>query len=111
MNAVEAKYRLRKDRCHYCKIPVVYTKITRGATTPRNRATIDHRIPVCRGGKNELSNYVTCCIKCNEEKGQLTEKEYLIVLRWRKRQHWRQAILASAAILAIKITVLVRNCS
>lgn len=31
--------------------------------------TIDHVLPVSKGGKNTWSNMVTCCFKCNNKKG------------------------------------------
>jgi 5-methylcytosine-specific restriction endonuclease McrA len=31
--------------------------------------TLDHLIPVCRGGSNHSSNLVTCCLFCNTKKG------------------------------------------
>lgn len=38
--------------------------------------TIDHIIPVCRGGKNIDSNKQVCCRICNALKGPLTDEEY-----------------------------------
>lgn len=38
--------------------------------------TIDHRIPLTRGGTNEKTNLVTACIVCNWLKGELTEDEF-----------------------------------
>jgi len=34
----------------------------------RERLSIDHIMPICRGGKNEIENYQTLCVKCNSEK-------------------------------------------
>jgi 5-methylcytosine-specific restriction enzyme A len=39
-------------------------------------ASIDHKIPICRGGTNELNNLVIACDKCNKQKAWLTEDEY-----------------------------------
>jgi len=102
---------VRGSNCHYCKTSLVYDSVKRGQTQPLNRGTIDHRVPVCRGGQNRLGNYVSACRKCNEEKGQLTEKEYLVVLRYRKSQAQRRALLGVLFILLVKISVLVRKCS
>lgn len=34
-----------------------------------HEATIDHVLPICKGGKNEWTNLVIACLKCNQEKG------------------------------------------
>ncbi|KAL2923198.1 Anaredoxin [Bienertia sinuspersici] len=47
--------------CQYCK-----------AT---NALTIDHVIPISRGGEWEWENLVTACAKCNSKKGQKTLEE------------------------------------
>lgn len=31
--------------------------------------TIDHFVPLARGGENKLSNYVSCCRRCAKDKG------------------------------------------
>lgn len=38
--------------------------------------TIDHKIPLSRGGTNELNNLCICSRKMNTIKGQLTEEEF-----------------------------------
>ena len=38
-------------------------------------ASVDHIQPVTKGGKNELSNYVTSCWECNLKFGNKTHKE------------------------------------
>ena len=52
--------------CDYC-----------GSLVPRERITTDHKIPVCRGGNSKPSNIALACRRCNQEKGPLTDKEYL----------------------------------
>ena len=42
-------------------------------------ATIDHVLPLCRGGTHELRNLVVCCKSCNSRKGQKTLEEWLQV--------------------------------
>ncbi|GJQ64121.1 MAG: HNH endonuclease [Melioribacteraceae bacterium] len=37
--------------------------------------TIDHILPKSRGGKDTWDNLVTCCIKCNNKKGNQTPNE------------------------------------
>lgn len=36
----------------------------------------DHRIPLCRGGTNYISNILPACRSCNRSKGAKTEDEY-----------------------------------
>ena len=40
-----------------------------------NNLTIDHVIPTSRGGEDSWENVVTCCVRCNNKKGdKLTEE-------------------------------------
>lgn len=50
-------------RCVYC-----------GAS---ERLTLDHVIPVSRGGSNEPTNLATCCAQCNATKQARTPQEWL----------------------------------
>uniref|UniRef100_A0A803MN23 HNH nuclease domain-containing protein n=1 Tax=Chenopodium quinoa TaxID=63459 RepID=A0A803MN23_CHEQI len=47
--------------CQYCKVT--------------NNLTIDHVVPIARGGKWEWENLVTACIRCNSKKGHKTLEE------------------------------------
>lgn len=40
------------------------------------RLECDHKIPVSRGGSNDLSNLTTACFDCNREKGARTLDEW-----------------------------------
>jgi 5-methylcytosine-specific restriction endonuclease McrA len=48
--------------------------ICKEALTRQNR-TIDHVIPLSRGGKNHISNLRACCGKCNNLKGSMLLSE------------------------------------
>ncbi len=37
--------------------------------------TLDHVVPVTRGGRTTWSNIVTCCVQCNQDKGAQTPTE------------------------------------
>lgn len=37
----------------------------------------DHKIPICRGGSDFISNVVPACQPCNQRKGTRTAREYL----------------------------------
>lgn len=41
----------------------------------KKNLTIDHVVPRSRGGKNTWKNMVTCCFRCNSNKGNLTPEE------------------------------------
>ena len=58
---------LRRGICHYC-----------GNQFPRGELTLDHIVPVARGGRSTRGNLVVCCRKCNQEKGMLTPVERLL---------------------------------
>jgi 5-methylcytosine-specific restriction endonuclease McrA len=57
-------------RCAYC-----------GST---DRIEADHRVPLCRGGSNEISNILPACRSCNRRKHRRTEEEFR-ALRARER--------------------------
>lgn len=59
------KRRLAKGRCHYC-----------GAITAPRDLTMDHVVPVSRGGKSSKGNVVPCCKDCNTRKRQLLPMEW-----------------------------------
>jgi 5-methylcytosine-specific restriction endonuclease McrA len=51
--------------CPYCSAPLDVISMT-----------LDHDIPLKKGGDNEISNLVFCCSDCNELKGAMTGKGY-----------------------------------
>jgi len=60
--------------CHYCGFRF------HGEVGPGSRlATVDHKIPISRGGSEEAENKVVSCMPCNVEKGSLTYHEYIRV--------------------------------
>ena len=58
---------LRQGICHYCR-----------RKFPVSELTLDHLVPVTRGGRSTRGNLVVCCRKCNQEKGMLTPAEQLL---------------------------------
>lgn len=59
------KRRLAKGVCHYCRRP-----------TPARELTMDHIVPLARGGKTTKGNVVPCCKACNTRKKQLLPMEW-----------------------------------
>lgn len=56
--------------CRWCRCRMVEFD-----ESPRS-CTIDHLIPVSRGGTDHWSNTVGACKACNVEKGDMTADEY-----------------------------------
>lgn len=51
--------------CHYCQHPF-----------PPKELTMDHVIPLARGGRSEKYNLVPCCKDCNTKKRQMLPSEW-----------------------------------
>lgn len=56
---------LDKGRCHYCGRPVAPAHLT-----------MDHVVPLARGGRSTRGNLVPCCKDCNNK------KKYLLPIEW-----------------------------
>ncbi len=59
------KRRLAKGQCHYCEQAVAPSELT-----------MDHLIPLSRGGKTTKGNVVPACKECNNK------KKYLLPMEW-----------------------------
>ncbi len=62
----ERLYESQKGECYYCGKQVLETK----------KWTIDHKLPISRGGTNEEFNLVGACELCNSLKSWMTEEEF-----------------------------------
>ena len=58
---------LAKGVCYYC-----------GKKFPREELTMDHIVPVVRGGRSTKGNVVVACKDCNNKKKYLTPVEMLL---------------------------------
>ena len=47
-----------------------------GLTPEPDQLSIDHLVPVSRGGLDEITNYVTCCRSCNSRKSNTPLEEF-----------------------------------
>ena len=63
-----------EERCYYCNILL----------TSSNR-TIDHKIPLTRGGSNTADNKVLCCKACNKQKSDFTPEEFIFYKQVKKQ--------------------------
>jgi 5-methylcytosine-specific restriction endonuclease McrA len=59
------KRRLAQGRCHYC-----------GKSYPPKTLTMDHIVPLSRGGKSNKGNVVPACKVCNNK------KKYMLPIEW-----------------------------
>lgn len=57
--------KISKRRCYYC-----------GKEVPENELTMDHVVPLIRGGKSLKSNIVPACKECN------SKKKYMLPIEW-----------------------------
>lgn len=57
--------RLAQGRCHWC-----------GGVFPATELTMDHIIPLSRGGKASRNNVAPACKQCN------SNKKYLLPIEW-----------------------------
>ncbi len=57
--------RVQKGECYYCRQQV-----------GRENLTMDHVVPLIRGGKSRKGNLVPACKECN------SKKKYLLPLEW-----------------------------
>ncbi|MCK5076341.1 MAG: HNH endonuclease [Calditrichia bacterium] len=58
---------IAKGICHFC-----------GEKFPPKELTMDHLVPLSRGGKSTRGNIVPCCKQCNNDKKYLTPAEMLM---------------------------------
>ena len=54
------------DTCYYC-----------GKKIEGRNKTIDHKIPISKGGTNAIENLCVCCQSCNSKKNNKTEAEFM----------------------------------
>lgn len=59
------KNRLAQGVCYYC-----------GGSFPPDELTMDHLVPIIRGGKSTRGNVAPACKECN------SKKKYLLPLEW-----------------------------
>ena len=58
---------IAKGSCHYC-----------GKSFSAGDLTMDHIVPLSRGGKSTKGNIVPCCKNCNSEKKYLTPADMIL---------------------------------
>lgn len=63
------KRRDGSESCFYCHCRFEGTK--------SRQRTMDHRVPLSRGGTNAMANLVFACCACNRRKGDRSEAEFV----------------------------------
>ncbi len=61
------RQQLQKGVCHYCSQHFSSEDLT-----------MDHVLPIVRGGKSTKGNIVACCKQCNNDKKYLTPAEMIM---------------------------------
>lgn len=67
------KFKAQGGRCCYCGVAML---MEAGKFNQHNLCTIDHRLPLSRGGIDHWENVAACCSRCNNRKGDMTEAEF-----------------------------------
>lgn len=62
--------------CHYC-----------GRKFPPSTLTMDHVVPLARGGRSVKENLVPCCKECNNKKKNMLTVEWVEYLDGLKKQN------------------------
>ncbi len=70
--------RLKKQDgvCAYCGVALVLEMPTKFNSRKVRVATLDHVIPISRGGAHHWENTAAACKPCNQAKGAQTEDEF-----------------------------------
>jgi len=66
--------------CIYCGATL--GMVVRGKTLTKRELTVDHILPVSRGGKNTWSNTACACFACNHRKGNRLPGEAGLRMLW-----------------------------
>jgi len=74
---VQAQYEYQKGVCYYCGEPM-----------RRMRFTLDHVIPLSRGGYHDITNIVCACNMCNSRKDAMSEDKAMRVIHSDGKLSW-----------------------
>lgn len=69
-NSVKAVKFAERPNCHYCHRPFFAI----------DEATIDHKVPRCRGGKTTMENVVLACEECNSRKADQSYEMFMVII-------------------------------
>jgi 5-methylcytosine-specific restriction endonuclease McrA len=90
---VPALRKIHGDNCCYCGIEMTFTRGKRGDGIAPHRATLEHVLPITKGGSHTFANTALACHRCNVTKNARTVDE------WKEaRGHgWKEAVAPGAS--------------
>jgi hypothetical protein len=65
------------DNCVFCGVVLLFERQAKGHYHPQ-RASMEHMLPLARGGEHSWENVRLACLGCNLSKNQKTAEEFLI---------------------------------
>jgi 5-methylcytosine-specific restriction endonuclease McrA len=68
--------KIHGDNCRYCGVVMEFKRGKRGAIKP-TRATIEHIMPISKGGTHTWANTTLACHQCNTSKNAKTVDEWI----------------------------------
>lgn len=72
-------FKEQRGLCYYCARPMALLKLGEKDRAPSNLATLDHIIPLAKGGaRGPTINCVCACKKCNNERGTRDARLFLL---------------------------------
>lgn len=69
--------KLNAGACHYC-----------GKQFKKSQLTMDHIVPLSRGGKSSKGNVVVSCRECNQNKKYYTPAEIILQDKFNQKVHF-----------------------
>jgi len=91
---IQHLFSTHNGHCVYCEQStwIVHVPVPPDVVpTKKNRGTIEHIIPVSRGGSNRSTNLTLSCMDCNKTRAYLPHE---IFSELRKHPHWRLLVLS-----------------
>lgn len=91
-------------RCFYCERVTVRRRTKDGCVPKDDSATLDHYVPLSRGGTNAYWNLVLACWRCNQDKGDVSAEEFIC---WKARmdmdyKHGIDGLLVGDEVTALR---------
>lgn len=80
----ENYHKIRKEVFEKYDYKCIYCVAEHGNTIKGRKLTIDHKVPIAKGGTNDLNNLCCSCEEHNFDKGDLTAEDYLQEIQSKK---------------------------